>query len=71
MGSFRSHIEDRLVFFLRIGLAIIFIWFGLLKVAGYNPVWELVASVSPWLAEGVGLMVLEPVHNLTARYGSR
>jgi len=50
--------EDRLVVVLRFTLALIFIWFGLLKVAGYNPVSALVSSVSPFLATGVGLTLL-------------
>ena len=58
MDLLRHYSEDRLVLILRFSLAIIFIWFGLLKVAGYNPVLELVASVSPWLSVGVGLIVL-------------
>lgn len=50
--------EDQLLVLLRWSLALIFIWFGLLKVAGYNPVSELVSSVSPFLATGVGLVLL-------------
>ena len=43
---------------LRLSLALIFIWFGLLKVFGFNPVHSLIASVTPMLAEGNGLILL-------------
>lgn len=50
--------EDRLITVLRFTLALVFIWFGLLKVAGYNPVNALITSVSPFMASGVGLVLL-------------
>jgi uncharacterized membrane protein YkgB len=34
---------------LRIALAVVFIWFGALKVAGHSPVEELVAETAYWL----------------------
>lgn len=50
--------ENIAVTLLRWSLAIIFIWFGLLKVAGYNPVFDLVHSVLPFMAAGTGLKLL-------------
>ncbi len=54
----RKKYEDTLVVILRLSLALIFVWFGLLKVAGYNPVNALISSVSPFLASGIGLTLL-------------
>ncbi len=34
---------------LRISLALVFIWFGVLKVIGYSPVEALVANTVPWI----------------------
>jgi uncharacterized membrane protein YkgB len=50
--------EDLLVVLLRYSIAIVFIWFGLLKVAGYNPVFDLINAVTPLLAVAPGLAVL-------------
>lgn len=50
--------ENVAVTLLRWSLALIFIWFGLLKVAGYNPVFDLVYSVFPFMAAGTGLKLL-------------
>lgn len=51
--------ENGLVICLRLSLAIIFIWFGLMKMAGYNSVYELVSfSMIPAFAEGAGLAAL-------------
>lgn len=51
--------EDLLVTLLRYSIGIIFIWFGLLKIAGYNPVFDLIQfSAAPFLAHGLGLIVL-------------
>lgn len=50
--------ENTLITCLRWSLAIIFVWFGLLKVFGFNPVYDLIASVTPFLAEGTGLVLL-------------
>jgi putative oxidoreductase len=47
--------ENTLVIFLRLALATIFIWFGILKVWGFNPVFDLVDSVMPMLAVPPGL----------------
>ncbi len=50
--------ENIVIVLLRLALAAIFIWFGLLKVWGFNPVFDLINSVSPWLAVPPGLMFL-------------
>ena len=44
--------------FLRISLAIIFIWFGLLKVFGQSPANDLVAKTVYWLNPGIFLPIL-------------
>jgi uncharacterized membrane protein YkgB len=58
LSEARRRYEENLIILLRLGLALIFIWFGLLKVAGYNPVAALISSVSPFLASGIGLTLL-------------
>ena len=51
--------EDILIKCLRVSIAIIFIWFGSLKIFGHNPVQDLVAfSMFPSLCFGNGLMML-------------
>lgn len=50
--------ENTLVVLLRLSIAAVFIWFGLLKVFGFNPVFELVHSVAPFMAVPPGLIVL-------------
>lgn len=58
-GKFPKKYEDFLVTVLRLGIATIFVWFGLLKVLGYNPVFDLIYhSLMPSLAEGSGLLLL-------------
>ena len=47
-------LEDYLIMGLRVSLGFIFFWFGALKVAGYNPVFEIVYSTFPLLAQGTG-----------------
>jgi uncharacterized membrane protein YkgB len=37
------------ILFLRLALAVTFIWFGVLKVIGSSPVADLVAQTLPWL----------------------
>ena len=46
------------IFWLRISLGIIFFWFGILKVFGYNPVFEIVNASFPFLAQGIGNIML-------------
>lgn len=36
---------------LRISLAIVFIWFGLLKLFGESPVVDVISQAYPWIAE--------------------
>ena len=48
-----------LIIALRLTLAIIFFWFGALKIFGYNPVYDLIhSSMLPMMAEGAGLIGL-------------
>ncbi len=47
------------VTFLRLSLGIVFLWFGALKIAGYNPVYDLIAnSMAPFLATAPWFTVL-------------
>lgn len=63
--TFPKRYEDRLVTVMRVMLAIIFIWFGILKMMGYNPVHDLVYnSIMPALAAGTGLFILGAVEAL-------
>lgn len=56
---FSRRYEDLLINVLRITIAVIFIWFGGLKILGYNPVFDLVYnSMTPFLATGYGLIGL-------------
>ena len=51
--------EDVLIQALRISIAVIFIWFGLLKAFGFDPVSDLVQySMAPMFAAGAGLLAL-------------
>ena len=50
--------ENNLIVALRVSLGLIFLWFGALKVFGLSPVAEIVGTVSPYLAEGIGLITL-------------
>lgn len=56
--------EKNLLVGLRLSLGAIFFWFGALKVAGYNPVFEIVNSTFPLLANGAGAMILGLVETL-------
>jgi len=57
--------EHLLVTTLRFTLALIFVWFGALKVLGFNPVFDLITnSAMPFLAEGYGLVILGVVEVL-------
>ncbi|MDO8564782.1 MAG: hypothetical protein Q7R88_02185 [bacterium] len=50
---------EKLISLLRITLAVIFIWFGLLKVFGYNPVYDLIYhSLAPIMASGAPFLLL-------------
>ncbi len=57
--AFLKTYGDALMVALRLGLALIFIWFGALKVFGFNPVFDLIYySMVPAFAHGVGLLWL-------------
>lgn len=44
---------------LRLSIGIVFIWFGILKLLGFNPVYDLIFnSIMPDLAYGAGLFIL-------------
>lgn len=43
---------------LRIAIGVIFFWFGALKLSGYNPVYDIVYASFPFLAAGVGNLLL-------------
>lgn len=58
LPGLKRRYENALVILLRLSIAGVFIWFGLLKVYGYNPVFDLINAVVPWMAEGLGLIVL-------------
>ena len=49
---------ERSIALLRIALGIIFFWFGALKLAGFNPVYDIVYASFPMLAAGVGNIFL-------------
>ncbi|MBI5732546.1 hypothetical protein HY967_01120 [Candidatus Jorgensenbacteria bacterium] len=53
-----SNVENRLITGLRLSLGVVFVWFGALKIFGYNPVHDIVYSVFPFLASGTGLISL-------------
>mgnify|MGYP001606478885 CR=1 FL=1 len=50
--------RNRLNVALRISLGLVFLWFGALKLFGYNPVYELVYASFPWFAHGLGNLIL-------------
>ena len=50
--------EDYLITGLRVSLGLIFVWFGGLKIAGYDPVFEIINSAFPFLASGTGYLIL-------------
>ena len=51
-------LEEYFVIGLRLSLALIFFWFGALKVIGYNPVYDIVYATFPFLAGGAGNIAL-------------
>ena len=52
------------VAFLRIAIGIVFFWFGALKVTGFNPVYDIVYASFPFLASGVGNLILGGLETL-------
>ena len=55
---YSEKVFEHSVALLRIALGIIFFWFGALKLAGYNPVYDIVYASFPFLADGVGNILL-------------
>lgn len=53
-----EYIEDRFIAALRLSIALIFLWFGLLKVFELSPVAEIVGGTFPFLADGIGNTIL-------------
>lgn len=51
---FSSRVHTLLISGLRVSLGLIFFWFGALKIAGFNPVFEIVQAGFPFLAHGLG-----------------
>ena len=49
---------------LRVSLALVFVWFGALKVAGDSPIAALVAATVPWLAPALLMQMLGGVEVL-------
>ena len=58
LPHYKVRYESAAVRVLRLSIATVFIWFGLLKVLGYNPVFDLINAVTPFLAVMPGLAVL-------------
>lgn len=50
--------EDYFIIGLRIALGLIFVWFGALKVFGFNPVYSIVAATFPIFATELGNNIL-------------
>lgn len=51
--------KHSLIITLRFTLALVFVWFGFLKIWGFNPVFDLIYnSMMPAFAEGPGLIIL-------------
>jgi len=46
---------------LRVSLAAVFIWFGVLKLIGNSPVKAMIAATLPWLDAGIGVPALGAV----------
>ncbi len=49
---------ERSIALLRIAIGIVFFWFGALKLAGFNPVYDIVYASFPFLADGIGNLFL-------------
>ena len=49
---------------LRISLGLVFFWFGALKVAGYNPVYDIVNASFPMFATDTGNIILGAIEAL-------
>ena len=56
--SMHRNLEEKLIIALRVSLGLIFLWFGLIKVAGYQTVYHIIKASFPMLATGRGYMIL-------------
>ena len=57
--NFKNNYDKILLTSMRVVLGTIFVWFGSLKMLGYNPVYDLIYnSMAPFFASGTGLVVL-------------
>ena len=54
-------IENYLIIGLRLSIALVFFWFGALKVLGFNPVAHIIAGTFPMLAGETGTLILSAV----------
>lgn len=61
---YSEKVFERSVALLRIALGVIFFWFGALKLAGFNPVYEIVHASFPFLADGIGNLLLGGLETL-------
>lgn len=43
---------------LRVSIGVIFLWFGLLKMGGYDPVFDMVGGTFPYFASSNGILIL-------------
>ncbi|TSC90602.1 MAG: hypothetical protein G01um10142_349 [Parcubacteria group bacterium Gr01-1014_2] len=55
---FNKKYSKKLIIALRISLGLVFFWFGILKLFGYNPVYEIVYASFPWFSYGIGNLIL-------------
>ncbi|MDO8594389.1 MAG: hypothetical protein Q7R93_02645 [bacterium] len=55
---YSERVFEHTIAFLRIALGIIFFWFAALKLLGFNPVYDIVYASFPFLASGVGNILL-------------
>ncbi len=55
---YSEKVFEKSIALLRIALGIIFFWFGALKLSGFNPVYDIVYASFPFLADGVGNILL-------------
>ncbi len=55
---YSEKVFERSIALLRIALGIIFFWFAMLKLSGFNPVYDIVYASFPFLASGIGNLFL-------------
>ncbi len=55
---YNDQLFERSITLLRVAIGIIFFWFGALKLAGINPVYDIVHASFPFLAYGIGNFLL-------------